>query len=181
MQQPAQKRDLLDPLRRILAGTDWLVLDTETTGLERDAQIVEIAAVCPDGSLFQSLVKPEEAVHAAAQRLHGLTNEILDTAPPFAELAADLRRRLMGRTVLGYNVGFDRARLWNEMARARQPAPRCRWFCLCELTTKHSGSRLSLSQALQHYGVDFEGPRHRAAGDARATLALARALAALVG
>jgi hypothetical protein len=36
-----------------------------------------------------------------------------------------------------------------------------------------------LSQALAYYSIACEAPRHRAAGDARAALALARALAAL--
>lgn len=178
---PNIRRDLLSPLKRILAAERWAVVDTETTGLGADAEIVEIAVLDSEGVAFESLVRPRGPVHPEALRLHQLSADLLSDAPLFSDLTADLRRRLMGRTVLGYNVGFDRARLWNEMAQARQPAPRCRWFCLCELTTKHCGSRLSLSQALQHYGVDFEGPRHRAAGDARATLALARALAVWVG
>lgn len=46
-------------LRRIVARGNWLSLDTETTGIDEDAEVVEVALVSPIGEvLFESLVRP---------------------------------------------------------------------------------------------------------------------------
>lgn len=174
-----KKRNVLDPLRRILAAGDWAILDTETTGLEIKDEIVEIAVLHPAAQLFTSPVKPRGAIHLEASRLHGLTADYLAEAPSFADLAPTVRRLLNRRTVIGYNVAFDRRMVWRELERARLPAPSCRWYCLCELVTAHCGSRFPLGRALERYGVVHEGRSHRAESDARAALSLALALAAL--
>lgn len=171
-----QRRDLLAPLRRILAGGAWVVLDTETTGLSARDEIVEVAILDPVTGLFESLVRPAGPISADAARLHGLGPAELEAAPRFAEVAPKVRRLLGGRTVLGYNVAFDRRILWRELERAGQPAPRCRWYCLCELVTRHCGSRLSLAQALERYGEPPAEKRHRAGADVHTLLRLARAL-----
>jgi len=173
-----QQRSPIDKLRRWLAEGNWLVLDTETTGLEARDEIVEIATVDPDERVFESLVRPTCPVSPAALQLHGIGPEQVATAPTFAELAPRLRKMLSKKSILGYNAAFDRRMLWNGFQQAAQPAPSCRWYCLSELVTQLCGSRLSLSQALKHYCVERQGPSHRAASDARATLDLARAILA---
>jgi DNA polymerase III epsilon subunit-like protein len=103
----------------------------------------------------------------------------LAQAPPFAEIASTIRQRLARRTVLSYNVDFDRNALWREFSAAQQPAPASRWLCVCKVVTRWSGRRLTLDLALARLGLEACEPRHRAAGDARSVAALARALAAL--
>lgn len=176
--KPAQ-RDPLASLRSVLATAEWVAFDTETTDLGARAEIVELALVEPDGSEYQTLVKPRGAISKGAARVHQIEPAELAAAPPFESVAAEVRRRLARRTVLGYNIDFDRRLLWRELARAGQPAPACKWLCLCDLMTRHAGRRLTLGQALECVGLELPLPQHRAAADARAVVALARALAAL--
>lgn len=171
-------RDPLAVLRRIVAAGEWVAIDTETTDLGPAAEIVELAIVGADGQEFLTLVRPRGISSAAAARVHGIDSEELSLAPPFEALAGEVRRWLAGRTVLGYNVAFDRRVLWRAFAQAVQPAPRSRWLCLCETLTDWAGTRMRLEEALATVGVSGSGPMHRAVHDARAVASLARALAA---
>jgi DNA polymerase III subunit epsilon len=171
-------RDPLAVLRRLIAFGDWVALDTETTDLGPRAEIVELAIVSADGQEFQTLVKPLGASSREAAQVHRIDPDALTLAPPFADVAGEVRKRLARRTVLAYNVAFDRRVLWQAFAQAVQPAPRSRWLCVCDVVTQWAGSRLRLDEALVAAGVNLTQPRHRAAEDARAVAALARALAA---
>jgi DNA polymerase-3 subunit epsilon len=54
----------------------YVILDTETTGLESNAEIIEIAIINIDEHiLFNSLIKPENPVPADAFDVHGISNE----------------------------------------------------------------------------------------------------------
>lgn len=70
-----------------------LIVDTETTGLGDDAEIVEIAVVDSQGSIvFDSLVKPRRPIPREASDIHGITNAAVEDAPGFAQLwAAELK------------------------------------------------------------------------------------------
>ena len=64
-----------------------LIVDTETTGLGDDAEIVEIAVVDSQGSIvFDSLVKPSRPIPREASDIHGITNAAVAGAPGFAQL-----------------------------------------------------------------------------------------------
>lgn len=178
MNREGERRDPLAALRRVVAAGAWVAVDTETTDLGPRAEIVELAIVGPDGREFQALVKPGGTISCEAAQVHRIDTAALASAPPFAELAGEVRRRLAGRTVLAYNADFDRRVLWQAFAQAVQPAPRSRWLCLCDVVTKWAGSRLRLEEALALVGLSQEGPLHRAAEDARAVAALAQSLAA---
>lgn len=169
---------ILEPLNRVLEAGGWVGMDLETTGLSRDAEIVEVGLVAASGAEWSSLVRPEGPVSRAAERIHGLTAEDLAGAPELGAVAAPIVGALSGRVVLGYHIDFDRRLLWSALARAGRPAPRCRWICLCQLTTAVVGRRLTLETALRRFEIDSEpfGPAHRALPDARRIAALARRL-----
>ena len=94
--------------RELLERDDWVVLDTETTGLEYDAQIVEIAVVDRFGEpLLDTLVKPTIGIPNEATEIHGITDEMVATAPTFPEVFASIRSVLEGKHVLIYNSSFD--------------------------------------------------------------------------
>lgn len=87
-----------------------LFLDTETTAL--DGEVCEIAVVDFDGVvLFDSLIKPRREIQEAARQAHGITEKMVEGAPRFEDVWERLKRVLLGRTVLVYNVKFDRERL----------------------------------------------------------------------
>ena len=177
MSTTGARRDPLAVLRRVIAEGNWVAIDTETTDLGPRAEIVELALVGADGHEYETLVRPRGEVSRLAAQVHHIDPVELGLAPTFSQIAAEVRRWLARRTLLGYNVDFDRQVLWRAFAQVVQPAPRCRWLCLCDLVTRWAGSRMPLDAALDAVGLAHEGPRHRAAADARAVAALARALA----
>lgn len=84
-----------------------VVLDTETTGL-RGAEIVEIAVVDLDGNvLFDSLVKPANPIPLEAQKIHGITNDMVKDALIWPEVWKQLYPILQDKKILIYNSEFD--------------------------------------------------------------------------
>jgi DNA polymerase III subunit epsilon len=83
-------------------------IDTETTGLEKTDEIVEISIVDFDGSvLYSSLVKPSKPIPAEASRIHGITNEMVASMQSWLILWPTIRNFLYGRTIAAYNAPFD--------------------------------------------------------------------------
>ena len=65
-----------------MKGKDWILLDTETTGLFAPVFLVELVAqrMCgwqPEGEPFRKLLNQNEDIPAEASRVHGYTREIL--------------------------------------------------------------------------------------------------------
>lgn len=93
-------------------------LDTETTGLGDDAQLVEIAITDSDGMvLFESFCKPTVLVEAGAAAIHGISNEQLIGAPTWPDIVNQVQQVLMGKTVVIFNVDFD-IRILNQTSQA---------------------------------------------------------------
>lgn len=102
--------------REVLADPDTIILDTETTGLEDDARIVDIAAITVAGDiLVDTLVNPDEPIPPDATDIHGITDEQVADAPRFAKILARLTDALTGRRCLIYNQPYDVARLRHEL------------------------------------------------------------------
>lgn len=107
------QRERVIKLARQLVEDRALILDTETTGLDDDAEIVEIAVVDAAGTLeFSALVKPSKPIPEAASAVHGITDEMVATARPWREVWSVVHS-LVGAyslpvPVLAYNSDFDR-------------------------------------------------------------------------
>jgi len=68
--------------------TKYLYLDTETTGLDEKAEIIEIAILDVAGNvLLDSLVKPTSPISDAASKVHGIMMSMLGDAPSWQQLA----------------------------------------------------------------------------------------------
>jgi len=94
--------------RDLLARQDWVILDTETTGLGSEAETVQIAVIAPDGAvLLNALVKPTRPIPPDATQIHGITDAMVTAALPFRDLHPALRALLQGRTVVIYNADYD--------------------------------------------------------------------------
>lgn len=97
-------------------------LDTETTGLDKTDEIVEISIVDFDGKeLFTSLVKPSRPIPIEAQRIHGITNEMVSSFQSWPILWPTIRGFLHGRTIAAYNAPFDLRMMEQSHARYRLP------------------------------------------------------------
>jgi DNA polymerase-3 subunit epsilon len=160
-------------------------VDVETTGADpRSDRITEVAVVETLGgevlSEWSTLVNPGREIPAGIQTLTGITDEMVASAPTFADIGLDLAARLGGRLFVAHNARFDYAFLRNEFQRAglafdsdvlctvrlsRRIQPGERRHDLDTLIARH---RLSCDQ------------RHRALADARVLVDLAAALARCV-
>lgn len=163
-----------------------LVIDTETTGLGYDAQVVELAIVDAAGSvLLETRLRPSVPVEAEAEAVHGIGAEALAAAPSWPEVAAQVEQLLRGRRVVAFNADFDFRLLRQTGAAFGDGLP---WLaeveqrCAMYLSARAYGptnryGTISLSAATAEAGVSWEGVAHSAAADARVTAALLRVLA----
>ncbi|MFB7308988.1 DEDDh family exonuclease [Streptomyces sp. NPDC056192] len=149
----------------------YAVVDVETTGLARDDRIVSAAVYRLDaqGNVedhWYTLVNPER--DPGPVWIHGLTSDVLEGAPLFPEVAADLSERLAGRVLVAHNAAFDWSMLAREYARAAVVAPVEHRLCTIALSKE---LRLPLpNHKLQslaaHFGV-VQQRAHHALDDAR--------------
>jgi DNA polymerase III subunit epsilon len=83
-------------------------LDTETTGLDPHAEIIEIAVVDLDGNvLVDSLVKPTRSIPPDAIRIHGIQNELVADVLSWPAIWPSVAEALKGRYIGIYNADFD--------------------------------------------------------------------------
>ena len=97
----------------ILANKDkFLILDTETTGLD-DAEIVQIGIIDIDGNiLLDSLVKPSISIPSEVSEIHKITDDMVVNSPTFPELYFRIKEILSNKQVIIYNAGV--AKLWYD-------------------------------------------------------------------
>ncbi|MDV5167498.1 3'-5' exonuclease [Photobacterium rosenbergii] len=86
-----------------------VILDTETTGLNDFAEIVELSVMdAKTGQpLLDTLVMPAQLVPGEAMAIHGITNRMLVGASTFPIVYKQLAQAIKGRDVLIYNAAFD--------------------------------------------------------------------------
>lgn len=87
---------------------NWMMLDTETTGLFGNAEVVEIAIVDAQGTpVLNTLVRPTIPIPEEARAIHGITDEIVKDAPTFPDIYPQIVTTLVGKEVIIYNASFD--------------------------------------------------------------------------
>ena len=156
-----------------------VILDTETTGINSDARIIELTVIDLEGNvLFSSLFNTGEPLPEKIPELTGITDAMLEGQPAFMEKAEEIRDLLQGRTIIAWNASFDRQRLWEEFARIGMPVYTGEWRDAMELYAYASGRQkkwCKLIVAKQEMGIG-ESQEHRATADCLDTLAVLKAV-----
>lgn len=178
---PDDRRRAHSWARDLVSRRDWVVLDTETTGLGPEAEAVQISVVTPDGALvFGTLLRPAKSIPAEATEVHGITDEKVAHAPTFAAVRDRLDELLWGYLVVAYNAEYDR-RILEQTARLHGVEPlNLMWSCAMEQYAAYVGD-WSEYHGNYRYQKLPRGPKHQAhegVGDCLATLELIRAMAA---
>ncbi|WP_077213773.1 ATP-dependent DNA helicase DinG [Bacillus dakarensis] len=99
----------------------FVVVDLETTGNspKKGDRIIQFAAVVvEDGKIvdeFSSLVNPEQQIPVFIEELTGLTDELVEGAPLFSEIAPKVLSMLDGAYFVAHNVLFDLSFLQDEL------------------------------------------------------------------
>lgn len=152
-------------------GTGWAVVDVETTGFRPgQARVVSVAALAvgDDGNVehsVSSLLNP--GVDPGPTHVHGLTSEMLEGQPTFADVAPRLMEVLRGRTLVAHNVAFDYAFLAAEAELVGAELPVESVMCTVELARRLDlgTENLRLETLAAHWGVTQMHP-HDALDDA---------------
>jgi len=155
----------------------YAIVDIETTGGYAAAHgITEIAVYIHDGNRvvkhFESLVNPHQNIPRYITALTGIDNDMVADAPSFEEIAPTLAELLSDQVFVAHNVNFDYSFIKHQLK-----------FCGYDLTAKklctvRLGRKVfpglpsySLGNLCRSLQIDMTN-RHRAGGDAKATVLL---------
>ena len=149
------------------------VVDVETSGGQASAdRVVEIGIVLlDDGKIvnrFGSLVNPGLYIPASLTAIHGISNEMVEDAPSFSDLAEQILELLEDRIFVAHNVHFDYGFLEAEFKRAGIEF-RAKKLCTVRLSRKLLRLQShSLASLCRHFSIE-NAKAHRALEDAVAT------------
>jgi DNA polymerase-3 subunit epsilon len=152
----------------------YSIIDIETTGgSSRSDRITEIAIYIHNGANitdeFVTLINPERNIPYFITNLTGITNEMVEDAPRFYEIARKIVELTEGKIFVAHNARFDysfirqefkslgfnfRRSIIDTVALSRKLLPGYKSY--------------SLGNICKEIGINING-RHRAAGDAFAT------------
>lgn len=155
----------------------YAIIDVETTGGNASRErITEIAIYIHDGNQvineYTSLVNPECSVPPFVARLTGITDEMLKDAPKFYEIARKIVEITEGCTFVAHNAPFDYSFIKQEFLnlgyKYKRPV-----LCTVKMARKllPGHKSYSLGNLCNSLGIEITS-RHRAAGDALATVRL---------
>ena len=156
----------------------WVSIDTETTGLDGSARIVEVAAVTFEGGkpvrewstlLFPEGVDWENKNVLKALEVNKLTLAELRGKPSFADILPDLLVELAHPVLVAHNAEFDERMVNQELKRlGRESLKPQMLICTKNLANKLNGGRPGnrLEQVAQRFNIP-QSDAHRAVVDAR--------------
>ncbi|MCK5731182.1 MAG: 3'-5' exonuclease [Draconibacterium sp.] len=155
----------------------FAIIDIETTGNRYNyGKITEIAIYQHNGqevtSSFSTLIDPEMDIPYFITQLTGINNKMVKNAPKFFEVAKTIIEMTKGRTFIAHNVSFDYKFIREEYKRLGYDYNQ-KTLCTIKMARRllpghHS---YSLGKICADLGIEING-RHRAAGDALATVKL---------
>ena len=159
----------------------YAILDIETTGGKFNEEgITEIAIYKFDGQTnvdqFISLVNPEIPIQEFVSKLTGINNNMLKNAPKFHEIAKRVVEITSDCILVAHNTSFDYRILKTEFDRLGYDFFR-NTICTVELSKKLITDQpsYSLGKLTKSLGIPMSN-RHRASGDALATVQLFKLL-----
>lgn len=155
----------------------YAIVDIETTGgAAASAGITEVSIYIHDGTTitdhYTTLINPGHSIPPYITSLTGISNAMVASAPYFEEVAENIYSMLNGRVFTAHNVNFDYSFIKHRLALSGY-ALSVKKLCTVRLSRKtftglHSYSLGNLCRSLS---IPIEH-RHRADGDARATVLL---------
>jgi DNA polymerase III subunit epsilon len=155
----------------------YAIVDIETTGgYAASHGITEIAIFLHDGQQllrrFETLVNPNQPIPYHITALTGISNPMVASAPAFEELAPQVDEWLREAVFVAHNVNFDYSFVKRHMEACGFPV-RYKKLCTVRLARKVFPGlpSYSLGNLCRHLGIAIDN-RHRAGGDASATVKL---------
>jgi DNA polymerase-3 subunit epsilon len=192
------QRSAVSAWARQILDSDIVVLDTETTGLWPEDEIVEIAVVDRNGKVLLNqriqpldpsrLLKRDKRGTCAAD-IHGIRPHMLEREPRFPDIAPALQDLLFMKPVVIYNAEYDTRMLNQDYARHRLAPPLYHADCAMTRFAEYWGEwnhargsyrwfKLEMAcSSMRIPAAQFSDHAHSALGDCLRTLALLKAMA----
>ncbi len=102
---------------RYYLEADPVYIDTETTGLYLNAEIIEIGIIDDqENVLFEGRIRPRGKMDPAAERVHGISLDMLKDCPTWEQVWPLAEAQLTGRKIGVYNLEFD----WSKIKEANR-------------------------------------------------------------
>jgi DNA polymerase III subunit epsilon len=165
-----------------LASAEYLAVDCETNGLPGEGcELTEIGTVLVGGGelhdRWSSLVRVERPLSAGIQRFTGISQGMVDGAPPLDEVLPELARRLRGRALIAHSARFDVGVLRQAFERCGLEWPEPPALCTVALARRFAplARQRRLAALAASLGIEVD-ETHRALPDA---LTCARVFCAL--
>ena len=160
----------------------FAIVDVETTGSDpatdrvTEIALLEINDMAITGQ-WSTLINPGGRIPGPIQALTGITQEMVDRAPRFAEIAGELYERLAGRVFVAHNARFDYGFLRREFDRAGLKYV-AKTLCTVRLSRRLYPGRHAhdLDSLIERHGFECAA-RHRAGPDAAVLWQFLRAAA----
>ena len=167
--------------RRTLAipPANWRILDTETTGLGEDAEIVQVGLIDGAGQALMdnALCKPLAPIPPEATAVHQITNQMVADAPSFYEVFRELTRQTEERVVLIYNKAYDLRLIRQSLALAGIALPYAPARVECVML-RYADFLGEWNERYRNFKwPKLAGGDHSAVGDCLATLEVIREMA----
>lgn len=182
---PRDRASVQQWARDLYALPNFYVIDTETSGVDKSSEVVQVGVVDKHGDVvIDTLIKPTKRISQRVIDVHGITNEMLATAPALEDLYTMLSIKLSGVPLVAYNMSFDWRLLQQTFALRKMPMFRSgARHCAMKQYAKFKGLRGKRGYKWHKLGVAASQEQivvkdaHTALGDVRMTLALIQRMA----
>ena len=161
------------PIRRRPPTSRFVAVNVETTGLSKDDSIIEIAAVRFVGGqaeeIFCSLVRSKRVIPPQIEKLTGISQAMIATAPHPEVVMRDFVAFVSGYRLVFHNASFDMRFIGKYLEFYGHPLPD-RILDTLPLARRKLPTLSShrLASLVQHLGLPLT-PSHRAQDDSLAT------------
>ncbi len=158
-----------------IESTEYLYVDTETTGLDVNDELLCVSVLDNDGKLiYHSLVRPlHKTSWEAAQKINGISPDMVKNAPEPETVISELAELFRGKHLVAYNMNFDARFLKHAVSSAA--SLHCCMLAFAEFKKipdkKHGGKWKwhRLVNAVSSVNSDFSFNAHDSREDCRAT------------
>lgn len=165
-------------LNRPWTEYEYVAFDTETSGAyPLESEVVEFGAVKWKGgkeiASYQTLLKPSQPMTDFIIGIHGITNEMVATAPLMKEKVGEIREFLSGAVPMAHHAPFDLGFMAVNFEENQLSFPQEPVICTSLLSRKiiTESQNHKLQTLIGVLGLD-RGTAHRALDDARACLSV---------
>ena len=140
-----------------------IVLDTETTGLNFRSgdRIIEVGCLelinhIPTGKSLQFYCSVDKEINAGATKVHGLTNDFLNSHPSFKEQVEIFLNFIKEDILIIHNADFDLGFINNELHLLNKPPLKNKTIDTVALARKKLNTRIAnLDYLCRRFSIDL--------------------------